>query len=238
MLHQYIQRFSQMRNKIPRISNEEVISVFSTGITDIKMKEKMSMNDELTSVVRLFEITDRCAKAEEGRLFVHNQPEAHPPKTKSKDPKRKEAAALATEPDHKQHRGDCSEHDKGGRHRYCILHKRDTHNTDDCWVVRKFHDENGVTKHRGSSRSYGQGSSQGDRHNDDRDEGRRCDDPSRTDPEPLPLPPPTNDHQEENQGATKSHEASPPAYWEELKLRCQIVTSSSCCGRSRQHNQA
>jgi hypothetical protein len=30
-LHQYIQRFSQMRNKIPRISNEEVISAFSTG---------------------------------------------------------------------------------------------------------------------------------------------------------------------------------------------------------------
>jgi hypothetical protein len=31
-LHQYIQRFSQMRNKIPRISNEEVISTFSTGV--------------------------------------------------------------------------------------------------------------------------------------------------------------------------------------------------------------
>jgi hypothetical protein len=55
-----------MRNKIPRISNEEVISVFSTGVTDIKMREKLSVNDELTSVVRLFEISDRCAKAEEG----------------------------------------------------------------------------------------------------------------------------------------------------------------------------
>jgi hypothetical protein len=48
-----------MRNKIPRISNVEVISAFSTGITDIKMKEKLSMNDKLTSVVSLFEITDR-----------------------------------------------------------------------------------------------------------------------------------------------------------------------------------
>jgi hypothetical protein len=101
MLRQYIQRFSHMRNKIPRISNEEVISAFSTGVTDIKMREKLSVNDELTSVVRLFEITDRCAKAEEGRLFVHNLPEALPPKPKSKDPKRKEAAALAAEPDHK-----------------------------------------------------------------------------------------------------------------------------------------
>jgi hypothetical protein len=86
-LRQYIQRFSQMRNKIPRISNEEVISVFSTGVSDIKMREKLSVNDELTSIVRLFEIADRCAKAEEGRLFVHNLPEALPPKPKSKDPK-------------------------------------------------------------------------------------------------------------------------------------------------------
>jgi hypothetical protein len=138
-----------MRNKIPRISNEEVISTFSTGVSDIKMREKLSVNDELTSVVRLFEIVDRCAKAEEGRLFVHNLPEALPPKLKSKDPKRKEAAILAAEPDHKQRRGDCSERDKGRRRRYCILYKKDTHNTNDCWIVWKFHEENGVTKRLG-----------------------------------------------------------------------------------------
>jgi hypothetical protein len=112
-LHQYIQRFNQMRNKIPRISNEEVISMFSTGVSDIKMREKLSVNDELTSVVGLFEIADWRAKAEEGRLFVHNLPEAIPPKPKSKDPKRKEVAVLAAEPEHKQRRRDRSEHDKG-----------------------------------------------------------------------------------------------------------------------------
>jgi hypothetical protein len=138
MLRQYIQCFSQMRNKIPRISNEGVISAFSTGVSDIKMREKLSMNDELTSIVRLYEITDSCTKAEEGRLFVHNLSEALPPKLKSKDPKRKEAAVLAAEPDHKQRHGDHSDRDKGCRHRYCILHKKDTHNTDDCWVVRSF----------------------------------------------------------------------------------------------------
>jgi hypothetical protein len=100
-LHQYIQRINQMRNKIPRISNEEVISVFSMGIFDIKMREKLSVNDELTFIIRLFEIADRCAKAEEGRLFMHNLPEALPPKPKSKDPKCKEAAVLTAEPDHK-----------------------------------------------------------------------------------------------------------------------------------------
>jgi hypothetical protein len=61
-----------MRKHIPRISNEGVIPAFSTGVFDIKMREKLSMNDELTSVVRLFEIADRCAKAEEWRLFLHN----------------------------------------------------------------------------------------------------------------------------------------------------------------------
>jgi hypothetical protein len=102
-----------MRKKIPQITNKEVISVFSMGVSDIKMREKLSVNDELTSVFRLFEIADRCTKAEEGRLFVHNLPEALPPKPKSKDPKRKAAAVLAAEPDHKQHRGDHSEHDNG-----------------------------------------------------------------------------------------------------------------------------
>jgi hypothetical protein len=111
------------------------------------------VNDELTSIVRLFKIADRCAKAEEGRLFVHNLPEALPPKPKSKDPKRKEAAVLTAEPGHKQHHGDRSEHDKGRRRCYCILHRKDTHNTDDCWIVRKFHEENGVTKRSGSSAS-------------------------------------------------------------------------------------
>jgi hypothetical protein len=120
-----------MRNTIPRISNEEVISAFSMGVADIKMREKLSVNDELTFVIMLFEIADRCAKAEEGRLFVHNQPEALPPEPKSKDPKRKEAAALAVEPDHKHCHGDRSKHDKGRRRRYCILHKKDTHNIDD-----------------------------------------------------------------------------------------------------------
>jgi hypothetical protein len=238
MLCQYIQCFSQRRNKIPRISNEEVLSVFSTGVADIKMKEKLSVNDELTSVVRLFEIADRCAKAEEGRPFVHNLPEALPPKSKSKDPKHKDAAAFAAEPNHKQRCGDRFEHDKGGQHRYCILHKKDTHNTDDCWVVQKFHEENGVTKHHGSSRSYGKSGSRGDHHDDDRDKGRRRDDPSRGDPELLPLPPPTSDHREENQGAIKSRKASPLASWEEPKLLYLIITSSSCRERSWRHNQA
>jgi hypothetical protein len=117
------QTFNQ-NNDIKKQHNEKVISAFSMGVSDIKMREKLSMNDELTSVVRLFEIADRCAKAEEGRLFVHNLPEALPPKPKSKDPKCKEAAVLAAEPDHKQRPGDRSECDKGRRRRTASSTKR------------------------------------------------------------------------------------------------------------------
>jgi hypothetical protein len=50
-----------------------------------------------------------------------------------------------------------------------MIHKKETHNTDDCWVVRKFHEENGVTKRRGSSHSYGKGGSRGNHRDDNRD---------------------------------------------------------------------
>jgi hypothetical protein len=236
MLPQYIQCFSQMRNKIPRISNEEVISAFSTDVSDIKMREKLFMNDELTSVIRLFEIIDRCSKAEEGRFFMHNLPEALPPKPKSKDPKRKEAAILAAEPDHKQCRGDRSDHDKGQCRCYCIIHKKDTHNTNDCWIVRKFHEENGVAKRRRGGHSHDKSGSRGDRRDDDREEGRRRGGLSQADPEPLPLPPLANDHQEEDQGAIKSRGTSPLASWVELRLLCQIDTSSSCREKSRRRS--
>jgi hypothetical protein len=237
MLRQYIQRFSQMRNKIPQISNEEVISAFSTGVADIKMKEKLSVNDELTSAVKLFEIADRCPKAEEGRLFVHNLPEALPPKSKSKDPKRKEAAALAVEPNHKQHHGDRSECDKGGRRCYCILNRKDTHNTDYCWVVRKFHEENGVIKRRGSSRSYTARVDRG---------------VTAVTTTGTKVAAATVHHvqilsryrclhrqaiaKKRTRGAIKSCEASSPASWVEPKLLYLIVTSSSCRERSRRHN--
>jgi hypothetical protein len=52
--------------RIPKICNQEILSAFSAGVTDVKMRKKLSVNDDLDYVIRLFEITDRCAKAEEG----------------------------------------------------------------------------------------------------------------------------------------------------------------------------
>jgi hypothetical protein len=133
-LRAFIQRLGQVRNRIPRISNEEIISAFSAGVTDIRMREKLSINDELTSAVRFFEFADRCAKAEEGRLFIHDAPEAAPaaPPTKnqSKEHKRKEPAILAAEPERKHHCENGAEGSKANRP-YCLLHKKHTHNTED-----------------------------------------------------------------------------------------------------------
>ena len=39
------------------------------------MREKLSVHDELSSVIKLFEMADKWAKAEEGRLFSHNDPD-------------------------------------------------------------------------------------------------------------------------------------------------------------------
>jgi hypothetical protein len=108
-LRKYIQRFSQVRNKIPRASEAAIISAFSNGVTDVRMCDKLDINDELDSVLELFDLADKCAKAEEGRLFVHNDPNAAPDaaKAKSKDAKCKGPAVLTAVPEQKHGR----EHD-------------------------------------------------------------------------------------------------------------------------------
>ena len=73
-LCKYIQRFSQVRNKIPNATDAQVISAFQAGVTDVRMLEKLGIHDNITTVVKLFDLADKCAKAEEGRLFVKNEP--------------------------------------------------------------------------------------------------------------------------------------------------------------------
>ena len=49
-LRKYIQRFSQVRNRIPCINDDAVIGAFSAGVTDTKMLEKLDIYaDSLTS---------------------------------------------------------------------------------------------------------------------------------------------------------------------------------------------
>jgi hypothetical protein len=140
-LCKYIQRFSQVCNKIPRASDAAIISAFSSSVTDVWMREKLAINDELDTVVELFDLADKCAKAEEGRLFIHNDPDQVPDaaRAKSKDAKRKGPAVLAAEPEQKRGR-DHAEPKKDGRP-YCAYHDMFSHNTEDCHELKLLRDE-------------------------------------------------------------------------------------------------
>ena len=102
----YIQRFSQVRNKIPNATDAQVISAFQAGVTDVWMLEKLGIHDNITTVVKLFDLADKCAKAEEGRLFVKNKPgdPSEGSKKKKSTEKRKTTTVLVAEPDAKQPR--------------------------------------------------------------------------------------------------------------------------------------
>ena len=56
-LRKYIQRFSQVCNKIPNIPDTQVIAAFREGVTNSRM-----IHDKLTSMVKLFDLADKCAK--------------------------------------------------------------------------------------------------------------------------------------------------------------------------------
>ena len=81
--------------------DEAIISAFSDGVRDIKMKEELAIHEELCTSQELFNLATKCARAEEGRLSLLKIPAADPEekKAKVKDVKRKGVAVLAAEPD-------------------------------------------------------------------------------------------------------------------------------------------
>jgi hypothetical protein len=61
----FIQRFSQVRNTIPRISYASIVVAFCQGVRDEKMLEKLTMHD-IQDVTELFSLADKCTRAIEG----------------------------------------------------------------------------------------------------------------------------------------------------------------------------
>ena len=102
-LQKFIQRFNNARLKIPRVSEEAIISAFSDSVRDLKTKEDLAIHEDLCTSLELFNLATRCTRAEEGRLSLLELPAAVPEekKPKVKDVKRKGAAMLAAEPDTK-----------------------------------------------------------------------------------------------------------------------------------------
>ena len=69
-LQKYIQRFNNVRLKIAKVMDEAIISVFSDGVRDVKMKEELAIHEELCTALELFNLATKCARAEEGPLSV------------------------------------------------------------------------------------------------------------------------------------------------------------------------
>ena len=113
------------------MTDEAIISAFSDGVRDVKMKEELAIHEELCTSQELFNLATKCARADEGRLSLLELPATDPEekKAKAKDVKRKGAAVLTAEPDTKRGR-DQSESYKSSRP-CCAFHNLHTHNTSD-----------------------------------------------------------------------------------------------------------
>ena len=114
------------------MSDEAIISAFSDGVCDVKMKEELAIQEELCTSLELFNLATKCARAEEGRLSLLELPAAdlEEKKAKAKDVKRKGATVLAAEPDTKRGR-DQPEASKSNRP-FRTFHNVHSHNTNDC----------------------------------------------------------------------------------------------------------
>ena len=77
-LHKYIHRFMTVRLKIPRASDEAIISAFTDGVRDLRMRKVVAINDDLCSALEMFNLANRCATAEEGCLSLLELLEADP----------------------------------------------------------------------------------------------------------------------------------------------------------------
>ena len=138
-LQKYIRRFNSARLKIPKVTEEAIISMFSDGVHDVKMKEELAIHEDLCTSLELFNLATKCARAEEGRLSLLELPAAdlEEKKAKAKDVKCKGVDVLAAEPDTKRG-SDLPESSKGSR--YCVYHDLHTHNTNECqelWAVQE-----------------------------------------------------------------------------------------------------
>src|SRR4051812_9514072 len=73
-LQKYIQHFNNVCLKIPKVIDEAIISAFSDGVRDVKMKEDLAIHEELCTSLELFNLATKCARAEEGRLSLLELP--------------------------------------------------------------------------------------------------------------------------------------------------------------------
>ena len=66
------------------VTDEAIISAFSDGVCDVKMKEELAIHEELCTALEMFNMVTKCARAEEGRLSLLDPPTAYPEDQKAK----------------------------------------------------------------------------------------------------------------------------------------------------------
>ena len=69
-LQKYIQRFNNAHLKISRVTDEAIISAFSDGVRDAKMKEELAIHEDMCTALEMFNMATKCARAEEARLSL------------------------------------------------------------------------------------------------------------------------------------------------------------------------
>jgi hypothetical protein len=67
-LRAFISCFTKVRDTIPRISDASIITAFRQGVRDEKMLEKLATHD-VETVITLFALANKCARAAEGRAW-------------------------------------------------------------------------------------------------------------------------------------------------------------------------
>jgi hypothetical protein len=72
-LRKFISRFTKVRGMISHISDASIITAFRQGVHDETMLEKLATHD-VETVPTLFALTDKCARAAEGRAW-HSAPQ-------------------------------------------------------------------------------------------------------------------------------------------------------------------
>ncbi|KAI5012475.1 hypothetical protein ZWY2020_024741 [Hordeum vulgare] len=85
-----------MHVKIPKALYEAVISAFLDGVTDLNRKEELTMSDEMSTTQEMFNLANKCTRAEEGRLSLlgPQAAELEEKKTKAKEAKCKAPVVL------------------------------------------------------------------------------------------------------------------------------------------------
>ena len=66
------------------MTDEAIISAFSDGVRDVKMKEELAIHEDLCTSLEMFNMETKCARAEEGRLSLLELLAADPEDKKAK----------------------------------------------------------------------------------------------------------------------------------------------------------